>query len=216
MFAIFEWAWIAVAILVLVFGFCIIKAEIREGDYYDGFPDGWAIFCFLGILGLLQFATPVDPKTWLLNNYIPFLIYSIIYLTVGFSWSIFKWFRFVRKNYKKYSEDKARWAKDGSYLELKDYLPDPSKNKNRIIRWILAWPVSVFWASTCDFLVWIGEKIYNLAGEIYKKIVSTIFADFIKEDEIEKEKKKREQVQRKLETEAFKQKAKGVWNDRTT
>lgn len=207
MFAIFEWAWIAVAILGLVFGFCIIVAESREGDHYDGFPDGWAIFCFLGILGLLQFATPVDLKNWFLTNYMPFLIYSIIYFALGFSWSIFKWYRFARKRFKKYNEDKVKWS--DRYLPCEDYLPTPSKNKDRIIRWILAWPVSVFWASTCDLLVWIGEKIYNLTGKIYKKIVDTIFADLIKEDEIEKE--KREEA-RKLETEAFKQKAKRTFD----
>ena len=177
----FLWAWVAIGILASIGIICVIKAEINGLRGVD--VDWWALVCFLGIIGLLQFATPVDPKSWVLNNGVSLIIYLIIYFALGFGWSLFKWFRFVRKQYKKYLEDAARWANSGKrHSTPNDYLPPPSTNRHRIIRWILSWPISMFWAVTCDFLTWIGGKIYNLGGEVYKIIADSVFSSLIEEE----------------------------------
>jgi hypothetical protein len=130
---------------------------------------------------------------------------------VGFCWSIFKWFRFVRWAYKKYLQDKKYHTEPDSILKyFEDYPPNVNKNKARIIRWIIAWPISVFWAVTKDLVVWIAEKLYNLAGRFYKKIADIIFAELIKErEQIQKEKElqlERKEAIEKKEKEEFEEK----------
>lgn len=210
------WVWV-VEIVLLIFGSTIlILAETR--DYDECSNDGWAFLSFIAGFALFQFATSLNPFGWLKDNALVFTVYFLIYLVVGFGWSIFKWFRFIRMQYKEYLFEKKNHlgihGYDSHYFEK--FPPKASKHKARIVRWIIAWPISVFWAVMRDLVVWCGEKIYDLAGRIYQKISDLAFKDFIQEREAEREEKirakKEDEEKQKMELEADKE----TFNDAMT
>lgn len=199
MLALFEccmWAWIAELVLLIIFGLSVIRAEIVQEQNLsyvrESGLDLWAFLSLAAFLAILQFGTPVNPFEWFKANMVNALVLFIIYLTIGFGWSVFKWFRFVRKKFKEYRKKREIYAES---FQFRDAFPETYKYKGMIVRWILTWPFSLFWALTCDLLIWIGNHIYDLFGQIYKRISNIIFKDFFRD--MEELKKREEEYQEK-------------------
>jgi hypothetical protein len=145
------WVWLIGFVLLIFSSTLLILAE--DKDYYECGNDWWAFVSFIAGFALFQFATSLNPFGWLRDNALVFAVFILVYFIVGFCWSIFKWFRFVRWAYKKYLQDKKYHTEPDSILKyFEDYPPNVNKNKARIIRWIIAWPISVFWAVTKDLV----------------------------------------------------------------
>lgn len=185
----FAW-WQILILAVCVLGFCV--AVIQEAD-------GMAVFIFVVVGALLYGVFKIDIWSWFLLNYLSLLLYMVYYFLAGMGWSVFKWFRFVKKELKEYQATKVQFLKKykvegtgtvvpNEFLEkwkqeisYKHWPPSPGEHKADIVRWIIVWPVSVVWALLEDFFVWVGEKLYAMVSKIYKGISDRLFSDFRKE-----------------------------------
>ena len=168
-------------LLLTVLGIAFFVSVVKE-------IDGLAIGDFILTIIVCQFLLKIDIWSWFLANYLLMLIYLVGYFIAGSIWSIFKWYRFVKSELIKYRElkqsfnnrtfDIEKWKEK---IEYNCWPPDPKNNKDKIVRWIMAWPVSVTWAILEDLFVWIGNKLYNIIGEIYRSISNRLFAEMKKD-----------------------------------
>ena len=55
--------------------------------------------------------------------------------------------------------------------------PPFSKNKRRLVSWVLLWPFSIFWTFCRDGIVRLVEMLTDLLGNIYQNISEWIFKD---------------------------------------
>jgi hypothetical protein len=187
--AAFVW-WELVIMALCAIGF--FTAVVKEADELAG-------VIFVATLALCQWLFKIDVWSWVKLHYVDLLLFSIGYFFVGAGWSVFKWFRYVKEELKKYRELKERFLnakkvtgtgtvipkellKDWEMeLNAKDWPPSPSKHKDKLVRWIMVWPVSLVWALVEDFFVWLGDKLYSLIGKLYKGISDRLFAEMRKE-----------------------------------
>ena len=177
------WELLLMAICAISF-FVAVAAEI----------DGMAVVIFLITFALFQWLFKVDLWSYLLLNYLSFLLYSVYYFIIGSVWSIFKWFRFVKTELKEYLNLKQAFLKKHQVVEIplplleawkseisyKSWPPSPSKHKG-IVRWILVWPVYMVWFILEDFLSWVGEKLYSCISRVYSSISDRLFAEMKKD-----------------------------------
>ena len=171
-------------LLLTVLGITFFVSVVKE-------IDGLAIGDFILTIIVCQFLLKIDIWSWFLSNYLLMLIYLGGYFIAGSIWSIFKWYRFVKSEVRECKQlfiEKKKHAVDRdlhfpdtieSWIEDQNHRwpSDPKNNKDKIVRWIMAWPVSVTWAILEDLFVWIGNKLYNFIGKIYRSISNRLFAE---------------------------------------
>lgn len=124
-------------LIALIFFIVLVSHEWDDEAQF-----GWPITTLLigGIV--MYFCYKSDWNNVLTElNFRKLLIFSIIWLVIGLAWSFFKWFKFVRKKYKKFKESYP------AKVDVEDvkyrYIPKVSDNKEQITTWIVFWPFSV-------------------------------------------------------------------------
>lgn len=190
MFSLALLAWWEIVLLV-VFVVGLFIAVVSEAD-------GAAGVLFVLFLVACKWCLKLDMWSWIALNYLTLFSYLAVYFLAGVSWSIFKWYRLVKQEYKEYqalknqfNSDKKRLLAAGARnhpydewqreLQHKKWPPAPSDYKDKLIRWIATWPIGVLWALVEDFFVWLAGKLYIYVGKVYQSISDRIFEDFRKE-----------------------------------
>ena len=75
------------------------------------------------------------------------------------------------------------WARYGDWKvfeggkRLVRIIPQASRNKARIMRWIAWWPVSLVWSVISDWVVEILQRIYERIAGVLQRIADAIFED---------------------------------------
>lgn len=178
------------------------------------FALGWFFFAVLTekdlIAGIIVIATAaisnwfleINIRQWLEINWQSLLLFLPTYFLCGCTWSVFKWYRFVKSKYQEYISDKVAFFKTRKvggqltesdlkglvipeehkqawkdHVRFRDYPPEPKEHKGKIIRWIVVWPVFVLSALFSDFLFWIGRKVMERIEYVYLAINNRVFRD---------------------------------------
>lgn len=121
------------------------------------------------------------------DNLVNFIMFTVLYLGLGLVWSLFKWFRFLRKKRKEYDEAVIEWegrVKENKHTISKvpyitDYRPYAKDNKEQISSWIVFWPFSgiryIVGNLLTDFVSWfvsLWSKLFDNMGDRTFKIKS--------------------------------------------
>ena len=156
------WFWIFTA----VFGGLIIRAlEVKEFNFI---ANVWLI-AFIAALwqfGNNDFFTRMFYE--MLNHPSTIILFLGIYLVLGTIWSFVKWFFYLKKE--------SRNDHNFEY-HLKNNYYDASYNKERIIHWMLYWPLSGLWTLINDPIRTAFEYIVEYFGGTYNKITKYLFKD---------------------------------------
>jgi len=190
------WFW------ALIIAFVI--AEISYVHHENPLGAGFLIILLGGIL--LAFSSLKTFFVYCYSN--PGQTASVIgiYLVIGVLWSIFKWFRFVKKTTKEFNKVKVKTlekhgvssvsalpsckdGKTGSWekRDPKEWLEteykirksrcSPSEGKDRITTWILYWAFSMFWDVFETITIRLIDNIYKMVKSVYLKITKKLFRD---------------------------------------
>lgn len=115
------------------------------------------------------------------------------YYVIGVLWGFVKWYLFVLDQREVYDTEKVAWlatrrVKDTSRVpdhlrnEWRNYVrvrkppmaerPLARTNKQRIVRWISFWPVSLLWTIVDDFVKRIAEALYRMIAGWYQHVAN--------------------------------------------
>jgi len=110
----------------------------------------------------------------------------VVYGLIGLAWSVFRWFRHVKA---KIADQKRRYGEvisTSSARDIKETV-DVSRNKSRILSWIVYWPWSMIWNITGDFF----NMLYESISGVYQKITDNAMGTFdIQSDDVDKRPKR--------------------------
>lgn len=118
----------------------------------DGEGTGVVTVALTIALGVTALANGAEPIHWLATNWLLMVVGFVCYVGAGMGWSLFKFNRFVSKTAAQYprKEDARR-------------LCQPSRNKSRIICWLLYWPFSIVHDLGLD----LGNFLYDsISGQL--------------------------------------------------
>jgi len=156
---------------------------------------GYLIF-LTSLVAIGKWILNVDVWEWFKSEYLLLIWYAISYFALGFSWSVFKWYLFVKKEFKLCAKEKKEFLMTTPKTSIEDdeknwqryyhgrsahHLPNPKDNKEEIIGWIVRWPSSMIHYIVGDLISWVGNKVYELSGKIYNKISEKIYSEIEKE-----------------------------------
>lgn len=97
------------------------------------------------------------------------------YIFVGSIWSIIKWFFYLKKV-------KAKHDEYSHYsFDIKDY--QIGRNKERVLHWMIYWPLSSIWTLINDPVKKAFEFVLSQFGGFYDKMSVRILGDLIKQKE---------------------------------
>ena len=163
------WPWLMVLGLVVMFSVSTYSETTL-----------WAFLGMVGFFSIGFLAYDVNPFVWVYNNPMKLVTGGVLFGAIGAAWSFFKWrkrilsediqYRMVRakEEYRKLYPD----AEPKDYTDSM-YFPDQAKasqNKDRIVAWIVLWPLSVIGYFIGEILLEIAEKIYELFSGVYNRI----------------------------------------------
>lgn len=155
----------------LVFILAIVGLSVLMIVALETMSVGWLF------IGAICFITLVVGKILALHLSLTTLAIAFVcYLAIGGVWSIFKWWRFLKKEYRNFHEYNDRYEYNESALKSatsafeKDIMVDHHKGK--ITAWIAFWPWSLTWFLT-DGIV---EEIFGFLKGIYTRIGNRIIA----------------------------------------
>jgi hypothetical protein len=161
---------IALAVVFIVL-FLLAAACTEHGN-----DIGTVLLTVVG-LALAFFVSWTNPIA-LVITYLPQLLEGIVaWFVIGAIWSMFKWWRYTSSTkakaaiadaYSLYKKDNFTGGKsfaDSSYNKW-----SVTKNKGRLVRWIVCWPFSVAWTATHDLISKVGTWIYEALGNVYSAI----------------------------------------------
>ena len=144
------WDWIMLTVAVVVLG----------GSIYLNTSIGFVI-SFVGLFFILNNLPVIDSDTlWLI---------ALFYLPVGAFWSFFKYRYYAIKSAEKLKEDGMRVSKDNIRDNLESYV-----NKDRLIFWVIAFPISMIGHAIFDFLYDLGASIVKRISTVYDRILSSV------------------------------------------
>lgn len=150
-------------------------------------------------LGALQWFGNVDIIGFAMHNPWSSFFLAIMYVMIGVSWGIIRWFLFCKKRAEKYNMIKQEYMEsegitdinDGNHKRrFKSYVesasrnidggnlwvaPSPAKHKADIIRWMGFWFVSLCWTFIDDFVKEFFNIIYYKLAGVYSRISKNIF-----------------------------------------
>jgi hypothetical protein len=141
-----------------------------------------AAFWFTVIgLALLQFITIADPWSWVTEHRYLLTIGAAAYIPIGVGWSLFRWWKLLKKEAAELRKEKATWDagrhNSTTWPEyVKRHLPRPSSHKSEIICWITYWPFSAAAYLLLDLLYDIGDWIYTKLSGFYQTMVDRVAA----------------------------------------
>jgi len=151
-------AWYFITAIIVL----ILFASVFSNDDEIG-NETWL---FLGILGLMGWAL------WGKVTIGEAVLFTVYYLVIGSAWSIFNYARVIRKNMIIAKADGAT-AKNYSLKHFRDEI----KN-DRIARWVLYFPFSIFEYIIGDFFVNIIKKIVSMLGGTYNRIANHYYTRY--------------------------------------
>lgn len=123
----------------------------------------------------------VNVAVWIFENPGRFFGGTLLYLSIGAMWSVWKWrcrlstqaARKELKAAKKYYTDRLKEGDDpDGWLNspmLSGYLK-PHRNKDAITSWILLWPFSVVFYFLGEFVAHVIGRIYDALTGIYNRM----------------------------------------------
>ena len=154
-------------ILMFIVGVILIVAtELEE-------QQSWLFLVIPITIGLLYWngnsQAIKDSIKYISENPWQITLYVLLYLFVGTIWSLIKWYMYLiemRDHYKKYGS--------GSYYKDNYSL---NENKERILNWMVYWPLSVFWILIKHPLRNMFKWIIKTFGAQYQKISDNVLKD---------------------------------------
>jgi hypothetical protein len=189
------WFWVLIAAeLVLLTAFV---------EYENGVG---ATFSLLIFGALIQLCSDVNLLAYLKEHPFGILTLAFLFTIMGCIYSCFRWVLWVRDRKKDYEETKLTWLAEKkitngtipdalkadwkTYLEKnaqyhRDYRgsykisatpPQVREHKDRVIRWLAFWPISLLWWFAHDAVTRLFNEIYELIRVQYQKIADRIFA----------------------------------------
>jgi hypothetical protein len=176
------------ALLVASFLLVLIMTEVGDSPF-------WAAFTIFGTLLALDLFGNAELWSWIASNPLVLAGGAVGYVAFGIAWSMFKWFKFARKRLVVYQNQRSKFMKNHGlgendempanlYLSWSDYLtgaialPDPRKEKRRIVAWMSYWPWSVIYFVLADLVREIFQFVYNRTSVIFQRITKYVYGDF--------------------------------------
>ena len=138
------WA-IALFSIVMFINLCCVAKENFSGAF------GLTILFLGGIWFFHQ-----NPFTWIWNNPDKAFYCSLVYLALGFFYSLMKYKNFLKKEKLK------------SSFDPRDHTPE--KHKGDIIGWMFWWPFSLIGYLIIDFLAEIADKAFEVVKSAFDRI----------------------------------------------
>jgi hypothetical protein len=134
---------------------------------------------------IVWFKLDINPLQWAMEHWLTVIYYTAGYVVAGAVYSILKWIWVVNHSGEKIKTayenfrtmaSKGPNSKPPTIEDFKhsDYNPlRASRNKSKIMIWLVWWPASLFWTFAHDFLVEIWNHVYNLFVNLYDKIANS-------------------------------------------
>lgn len=163
--SVFFWVLISLAILLI-----LISTEMEESNSW-----GWLIvmvtLALLYVGGNRELLT--NGLLYIKDNPGVILIILLIYIVVGVVWSFIKWYFFLLG-----LKDKIHsWTNIDSYTKCKF---EASYNKERIINWMIYWPISAIWTLINQPIRKIFNRIYTGVEKQFQRISDNVTDGFKK------------------------------------
>jgi hypothetical protein len=169
------WFWILITVIsgVIIW----ITEEENDGIWSSNI---WFIGTLVALYFLGNSESFKEIGTYIIQN--PGVAIGIFgaYILVGSIWSIIKWFFYLKRV-------KSKHEKYGYYssFDIKDYKID--RNKERVLHWMIYWPLSSLWTLINDPVKKAFEFVLSQFGGFYDKMSEKILGDIVKEKEKAKE-----------------------------
>ena len=151
--------------------------------------EDFGISFLVGAIACLLFFAGFDQtKNYISNHTSEVLFSALIYLTIGVVWSFFKWAKYISEEH---GEDIVKKAKTQGisraevFESLKKTYPasfNPTRNVNKIVPWIVAWPFSMLCYALFDLLHDFVHSLIRLLSEVYNKSAVSFINLFLKDD----------------------------------
>jgi hypothetical protein len=164
------WFWVLTLIAVSV----IINSLERDSGNWSATV--WLIL-FVGLLGFFgngQFFLNI--LRFILEKPTVVVLYVIGYLAAGVLWSFAKWFFFLAKKRKELGEYEFQNDIQNGYISATRY-------SQKIIHWMLYWPISGIWTILNDPLRTAFEYLYEYFGKTYDRITASFIKQISKQDD---------------------------------
>lgn len=164
-------------LLFLIVGF-IVTTILSEKD--EGW---WAAVTLIGLLVVYEFLIERGTFNSLFQAIIndPWIIVAsaFLWVLIGLFWSFYKWYLFLKEQ--RGSGVKTALMKGKVLANGKGdpfYEPNEislTKNKSRIITWMIYWPFSVAWFIIHDPITRLYNWVYEKASGTYERIKDSVF-----------------------------------------
>lgn len=160
------------------------------------------------VLVALQLFSNVDVIGHIRDNPVWIILGIVLYAIGGVAWVFPKWWMFVNDHRRKYTELRdefleANKLQPGDKIpeELKDtwhnklnyrhvsveFKPNHRHHENRILTWMILWPISLAWTMLNDPVVRFFRYVYGEIAGVLQRISDNAFKDV--EDDFKKDKK---------------------------
>lgn len=159
-----------------------------ESHYESYFWSSLTLVLFVVFISSTSEVLPVF-KAWAVSN--KWMLGSIVmlYFPIGFLWSIFKWFVYLKDSCKRLSNghkkgDNKIWShvsgknvvEDSLPKYLEALMPTALDSKGKLVSWVAYWPFSFVDFCLSDFFIRIGNLIYDMSANIYNKMRKNIIS----------------------------------------
>ncbi len=149
------WFW-----ALLALGFVVVLASVVNECPVAAFLFTASVLCLLTFCGDSQIFQSVFNNPWKVAAGV------LAYAFLGFPWACFKWWL-------RLLDLRKRRDQGNDWIEK----PVLSKNKNRIVTWMMYWPFSLLWTVTSDFIVEFWERVWDYTSGIFSKITDSVWKD---------------------------------------
>lgn len=180
MFTLAQWIWV----LIVIGSISVVTAY----DYAAPFTVVYVI-----IAGLLFWYNSINPLVFFIDNFVTILLFTAVYLVVGFLWSIFKYDRHSKDCRAKMDRDELinpSWFLSTTQERIYErYFPSILDRVHMFYGWIVFWPFSmlsyIFGRMLWDILEWMLTKMRHF----YTSIAYRHFKDVLEEKYVQEQSK---------------------------
>jgi hypothetical protein len=123
-------------------------------------------------LGVVLLGSTYVMKMWTFGqiDWSKLISYVLIYIAIGIVWSMFKWYKLVRKRFLSWTSNYDSKNKDITFDKDNFVKPNISHYIDDIVLWILYFPFSIIAYISSDFFRNLVKKIVKIFGKVYDKI----------------------------------------------
>ena len=162
------WFWLAIIITVIGITAC------TEFDDNQKCSSLWVIVLGLALYFCGNSVFFNDLGAWIINNPIIFIGWIAVYFLSGVVWSFFKWGFYLRRIREQLIKDKSKFPNSFAFNRLEYTV---SNNKERILHWMIYWPLSGIWTLINDPVNKIFEFFLSKISKIYDKMSAHTLKD---------------------------------------